>query len=68
MKRSSVETQIENVGETGCLESAFKQNANNDDVNKDFSQLEPKKIGFLMWVGCPTHIPNPKSKSKNSEF
>ena len=28
MKRSSVEPWIENVGETGCLEPAFKQNTN----------------------------------------
>ena len=32
MKRSSVEQWIENVGETGCLEPAFKQNTNDDDV------------------------------------
>ena len=31
MKRSSVEPLIENVGETGCLEPAFKQNINDDD-------------------------------------
>ena len=31
MKRSSVEPWIENGGETGCLESAFKQNTNDDD-------------------------------------
>ena len=31
MKRSSVEPWIENVGETGCLEPAFKQNTNNDE-------------------------------------
>ena len=31
MKRSSVETWIENVGETVCLEPAFKQNTNDDD-------------------------------------
>ena len=31
MKRSSVEPWIENVGETGCLEPAFKQNTNDDD-------------------------------------
>ena len=31
MKRSSVEPWIENVGETGCHEPAFKQNTNNDD-------------------------------------
>ena len=31
MKRSSVEPWIENVGETECLEPAFKQNTNDDD-------------------------------------
>ena len=31
MKRSSVEQWIESVGETGCLEPAFKQNTNDDD-------------------------------------
>ena len=31
MKRSSGEPLIENVGEAGCLESAFKQNTNDDD-------------------------------------
>ena len=31
-KRSSVEPWIENVGEAGCLEPAFKQNTNDDDI------------------------------------
>ena len=31
MKGSSVEQWIENVGETGCLEHAFKQNTNDDN-------------------------------------
>ena len=31
MKRSSVEQLIENVGETGCFESDFKKNTNDDD-------------------------------------
>ena len=35
MKRSSVEPWIENVGETGCLEPAFKQNTNDDDNMSD---------------------------------
>ena len=41
MKRSSVEPWIENVGETGCLEPAFKQNTNDDDesITKYFSQV-----------------------------
>ena len=33
MKRLNVEPWIDNVGETGCLEPAFKQNTN-DDENK----------------------------------
>ena len=37
MKRSSIEPWIENVGETGCLEPAFKQNTNDDDDIKSFS-------------------------------
>ena len=34
MKRSSVEPWIENVGESGCLEPAFKQNTNDDNDTK----------------------------------
>ena len=33
MKRSSVEPWIENVGETECLEPAFKQNTNDDEFD-----------------------------------
>ena len=31
MRRSSVEPWTENVGETGCIEPAFKQSTNDDD-------------------------------------
>ena len=40
MKRSSVEPWIENVGETGCLEPAFKQNTNDDEFPQVFDLLE----------------------------
>ena len=41
MKISSVEPWIENVGETGCLEPAFKQNTNDDDdVDTPFSVFQ----------------------------
>ena len=36
MKRSSVEPWIENVGQTGCLETAFKQNTNDDDDDNEY--------------------------------
>ena len=35
MKRSSVESWLENVGETGCQEPSFKQNTNYDDDDDD---------------------------------
>ena len=35
MKKSSVEPWIENVGETGCLETAIQQNINADTYNKN---------------------------------
>ena len=48
MKRSSVEQWIENVGESGCLEPAFKQNTNDDEINKnkplDFQMIYDDKI------------------------
>ena len=40
MKRSSIEPLIENVGETGCLEPAFKQKTNDDD---------DETIWFKLW-------------------
>ena len=46
MKRSSVKLCIENVGETGCLEPAFKQNNNDDDdIKKDkFKKTKLKSV------------------------
>ena len=49
MKRSSVEPWIENVGETGCLEPAFKQNTNDDDDEKHINFY--KKIVFSAYYG-----------------
>ena len=42
MKRSSVESWIESVGETGCQEPAFKQN-----INYDFRLIYELLIGLL---------------------
>ena len=41
MKRSSVEPWIENAGETGYLEPAFRQNTNDDDF------FQKRQIKFL---------------------
>ena len=44
IKHESNTTDIENVGETGCLQPAFKQNTNDDDEpfgdSKEFSDAE----------------------------
>ena len=40
MKRSCVEPWIENAGETGCLETAFKQNTNDDESESIGSTLQ----------------------------
>ena len=48
MKRSCVEPWIENVGETGGLEPAFKQNTNDDEMEFNFiSEITFKLIKKL---------------------
>ena len=51
MKRSSVEPWIENVGETGCLVSAFKQNTNDEEL-REFCQST--KVREKTTQGCDT--------------
>ena len=48
MNRLSVEPWIENVGESGCLEPAFKQNTNDDDFSfMSYKSLNSKELSRL---------------------
>ena len=49
MKRSSVEPWIENVGETGCLEPAFKQNTNDEGIILSIYK-KIKSCRFILFV------------------
>ena len=63
MKRSSaldlsltmarrVEPWLENVGETGCLEPAFKQSTNDDDHNRVINYREHLRTRVFIFNTC----------------
>ena len=48
MKRSRVDPWVENFGETGCLEPAFKRKTNDDDRDTiTFSQSSSLTLGKM---------------------